>query len=348
MVGIVGWGAYVPRYRIRVDEIASVWGEEGWRVRSGLGVEEKAVPGTDEDAATMAVEASRIALSRAGISATEIGSVYVGSESHPYAVKPTATVVAQAIGAPNAVMCADLEFACKAGTAGIQCCMGLVKSRMIRYGLAIGTDTAQGRPGDALEYTAASGAAAYIIGDKKEEVVAEIEETVSFTTDTPDFWRRQHAEFPQHGGRFTGTPAYFRHVISATQMLFEKTGTLAKDYDYVIFHQPNGKFPREAARKLGIEEKKLEVGLLSPKIGNTYSAASLMGLANVLDRAKPSETILLTSFGSGAGSDAFSIRVTERIEEARKRGCPLSKFLESVEYISYGKYVKQRSKLNLI
>ncbi len=345
MVGIVGWGAYVPRYRIKVEEIAAVWGEEAGRIRNGLGIEEKAVPGTDEDSATMAVEAARIALVRAGIAGNELGACYVGSESHPYAVKPTATVVSQAIDAGHNLMAADFEFACKAGTAAMQCCMGLVKSKMINYGLAIGSDTAQGRPGDALEYSAAAGAAAYIIGEKKSDVVAEIEETVSFTSDTPDFWRRQHAEFPQHGGRFTGTPAYFRHVMSATRMLFEKTSTLARDYDYFVFHQPNGKFPREAAKQLGIEEKKLELGLLTPKIGNTYSAASPIGLANVLDHAKAGERILVTSFGSGAGSDSFAIKVTDKIEKARKNGKKLSEFFVNLEYLSYGKYVKHRRKL---
>ena len=83
---------------------------------------------------------------------------------------------------------ADLEFACKAGTAGIQICMGLVDSGNIEYGLAIGADTAQGAPGDALEYTASAGGAAYLIGS--ENTLADFEGTYSFTT-TLDFYRRK-------------------------------------------------------------------------------------------------------------------------------------------------------------
>ena len=107
-------------------------------------------------------------------------------------------------------MAADLEFACKAGTAGMQMVMGLVDSGMIKYGMAIGSDTSQGRPGDALEYTASAGGAAFIIGKEKERSIASIIKTVSFTTDTPDFWRREGANFPTHGGRFTGEPAIFQ------------------------------------------------------------------------------------------------------------------------------------------
>ncbi|VVB59035.1 Hydroxymethylglutaryl-CoA synthase [Candidatus Anstonella stagnisolia] len=344
MVGIVGYGAYVPSFRIKPEEIAKIWGEEGERIKKGLGIQEKSVPALDEDAATMAVEAAKNALKVSGIDAQKIGAVYVGSESHPYAVKPTATMVAEAIGATPNTMAADLEFACKAGSAGIQICMGLVASNMINYGLAIGSDTSQGRPGDALEYTAGAGAAAYLIGREKSQVLAEIEATCSFTTDTPDFWRRQHAEFPTHGGRFTGVPAYFKHVMSATQMLFEKTNTRASDYDYFVFHQPNGKFPLEAAKKLGIDAAKLKQGLMTPVIGNTYSAASLIGLASVLDVAKAGQTILVTSFGSGAGSDSFALRVTDKIEN-RKKGIPLAHYVAQKEYLCYGLYVKHRRKL---
>src|SRR3989344_4740792 len=235
-VGIVGYGAYVPRYRITVDEIARVWNKDGKRVSAGLGVKEKAVAAWDEDSATIAVQSARYAIESSGTNAKDIGAVFVGSESKPYAVKPTATVVAQACGCSESLTAADFEFACKAGTAAVQACMGMVASEMIKIGLAIGTDTAQGRPNDALEFTAGSGGAAFLIGEEKP--LALLNQTYSFTTDTPDFWRRQHAEFPKHAGRFTGEPAYFKQVLSAAKGLMQKVGTSAKDYDYAVFHQP--------------------------------------------------------------------------------------------------------------
>ncbi|VVB56775.1 Hydroxymethylglutaryl-CoA synthase [uncultured archaeon] len=344
--GIVGYGAYVPPYRIKAEEIARVWGEEPERIIKGLGVKEKSVPGLDEDAATLAVEASRNAIGVAGIEPSKIKAVYVGSESHPYAVKPTATMVAEAIGSTPEVMAADLEFACKAGTAGIQIGMGLVASNMAEYVLAVGSDTSQGRPGDALEYTAAAGAAAFIVGRQKEQMVAKLEQTCSFTTDTPDFWRRQHAEFPTHGGRFTGEPAYFRHVMGATQMLFEKTGMKASDFDYFVFHQPNGKFPLEVAKKMEIDVEKVKPGLMTPIIGNTYSGASPIGLCAVLDIAKPGQNICLTSFGSGAGSDSFWLTTTDLLPQNRTRAAHnLAWYVERKKYLDYGLYAKHRRKL---
>lgn len=338
MIGIVSYGTYIPKFRIRVEEIARIWGEDPEAIKNSLGVAEKSVPDLDEDTATMAVEAGREALQRAGIPPEKIGAIFVGSESHPYAVKPTATIVGEALGIGNYYYCADLEFACKAATAGMQLCYAMVKAGMIEYGMSIGSDTAQSRPGDALEYTAAAGASAILIG---RDPIAEIEATVSYTSDTPDFWRRDLQPYPSHGGRFTGAPAYFRHVTSAAKKLMETCGYTEKDFDYAVFHQPNAKFPQRVARMLGFDEKKIADGMLVRAIGNTYSAASLLGLCGILDVAKPEQRILLVSFGSGAGSDAFAIRVTDKIL-SYPRSLRVWDKVKNCVYIDYALYLKHR------
>ncbi len=342
--GIVGYGVYVPKLRITVEEIARTWKKDGKKISAGLGLAEKAVASWDEDSCTIAVEAARRAVETARINAQKIGAIYVGSESKPYAVKPTASIVADAINAGPDLMAADLEFACKAGTAGIQACMGLVASGMIEYGMSIGSDTAQGRPNDALEFTAGSGGAAIIVGAQKEEIIAEILDTYSFTTDTPDFWRRQHAEFPMHAGRFTGEPAYFKHVLSAARGIMKKTELQAKDFDFAVFHQPNGKFPKQAAKLLGFEDEKIRQGLLTPFIGNTYSGATMVGLASILDVAKPGDKILAVSYGSGAGSDAFVLEATKNIENKRAKEAVFEMIKEKT-YVTYAEYAKHRKKI---
>jgi hydroxymethylglutaryl-CoA synthase len=345
MSGIVGYGVYIPSYRIKVEEIAKVWGDDPKAISRGLVVNEKSVPAPDEDTATISVEAARNSLKRAMIDPKKIGAVYVGSESHPYAVKPTATIVAEAIEASPELTAADLEFACKAGTAGMQAAMGLVDSGIVEYGLAIGADTAQGAPGDALEYTASAGGAAYIIG--KENTVADFEGTYSFTTDTPDFYRREGRPYPKHGGRFTGEPAYFKHVLSGAKGLFKKMGTEASDYDHVIFHQPNGKFYIRAARKLGFNEEQYKTGLLTPVIGNTYSGATPLGLAAVLDIAEPGDRVMAVSYGSGAGSDAFSITVNDRIDEVRENAPKVQDLVANKNYVDYAVYAKYKGKIRM-
>ncbi len=344
-VGIVSYGAYIPHFRIKVEEIAKVWGDNANSIIDGLMVYEKSVPDTDEDTITIAVEAARHAVNRGKVDPERIEAVFTGSESHPYAVKPTSTVVAEAIGATPNLTAADFEFACKAGTAAIQACLGLAGSGMIDLGLAIGSDVSQGAPGDALEYTAAAGGVAYIIGRK--ELAAEIELTYSFTTDTPDFWRRDGMAYPEHGGRFTGEPGYFKHVTSAASGLMEKLGTKPSDYNYAVFHQPNGKFPMRVAKMLGFSGDQIKPGLVVSRLGNTYSGSCMMGLAATLDIAKPGERIFVTAFGSGAGSDAFSIKVTDRIEEIRKGAPSVEDLLANPIYINYATYAKHKNKIKL-
>lgn len=344
MIGIVGYGAYIPVFRIKTEDIAKTWGRRGDEIKESLLVEEKAVADKDEDAITMAVEAGKNALLRSQIDVKDVGCLFVGSESHPYVVKPSGTVVAEALDLPKALMLADLEFACKAGTAGIQMCYSFVKAGEVKYGIAIGSDTAQSRPGDALEYTAASGAAAFVIGRNP---LAVIEGFYSYTTDTSDFWRREGREFPSHGGRFTGEPAYFKHVISATRGLMEKLALRVEDFDYAVFHMPNAKFPIRAAKILGFEKEKYLPGLIVTKIGNTYSASSLLGLCGVLDIAAPGQRILLTSYGSGAGSDSFSIIVTDEILQRRELAKKTGWYVNRKEYIDYGTYVRLRGKLRV-
>ncbi len=347
MIGIIGYGAYVPRYRITVEEIAKVWGQDPEAIKSSIQLEEKSVPSPDQDMTTIAVEAARYALRRAGINPAEIGCVYVGSESKPYAVKPSSVIIAEAIGATPEVHSADFEFACKGGSECIFVAYGLVKAGLVKYGLGIGSDTSQGAPGDALEFTAAAGGAAYLMGTDADKIVAEVEETYSFATDTADFWRREGQYYPRHGGRFTGEPAYFKHVTGAATGIMKKTGLKPSDFKYAVFHMPNASFPLRAAKKLGFTMEQMAPGLVVKKIGNCYSGSSPLGVAAVLDIAEEGDRILWVSFGSGAGSDAFVLRATKRLKEVQGLAPTFAEMTARKRYLDYGTYAKFRNKIRM-
>jgi hydroxymethylglutaryl-CoA synthase len=330
----------VPRYRLPASEVARVWTDgEG-----GLPIKEKAVAGIDEDVATMSIEAARNSMARAGIDPAQLRAVWVGSESHPYAVKPTSTIVAEAIGAVPNVQAADWQFACKAGTEAMVAAIGFVGSGMAPYAMAIGMDIAQGRPGDALEYTAGAGGAAFVLG-RAEESLARINAAYSYVTDTPDFWRRAHQRYPEHGQRFTGEPAYFTHITEAGKALMSAMGAKAADYRYGVFHQPNTKFPQRVAGMLGFKQEQIAAGLLVPVIGNTYAGAAIIGLTAILDVAQPGDRILMVSFGSGAGSDAFDIEVTDQLLERREMAPSTQAYIDRRTEIDYATYSRMRGKL---
>ncbi len=343
-VGIVGYGSYIPRNRVKLETIAEVWGASAPHMKKGLMLYEKSVPGPDQDVITMSVEAARNSLKRCVVDPEKIGAIYIGSESHPYAVKPSGTTVAEAINATPDIHCADYEFACKAGSEAMFVTSQLIKAGAMEYALAIGADTSQGQPGDALEYSASAGAAAFIFG--KDNLLAVMKETNTFMTDTPDFWRREHAFYPKHAGRFTGEPAFFRTVMGCATGLLEKSGMKPEDFTYAVFHQPNGKFPMRAGKALGFTQEQLETGWLVPWLGNTYSGASPIGLTAILDVCKPGDKIFMVSYGSGAGSDGFIFEVTDRITDAQKKAVFTRTMLdENKRYLSYGQYAKFRGKI---
>lgn len=91
----------------------------------------------------------------------------------------------------------------------------------------------------------------------KRNTIANILDFTSYSSDTPDFWRKDIEKFPSHAGRFTGGPAYFHHVCSASELMLKKAKMKPCDFDYAVFHMPNAKFPKEAAKRLGFSVRQL-------------------------------------------------------------------------------------------
>lgn len=346
VVGILGIGAYVPHLRIKSEEIAKVWGESP---RFKL---EKTVPLLIDDSAVMAGVAAENALLHAGIDGEMVEACYSGSESKPYDVKPTSTIVLDLVGAKKTANATDFEFACKPGTQAMRTVAAEAWANILKVGLAIGTDIAQSKPGDQLEYTSGAGSVAVVMGrGGEEELVAKLLTYQESNTGRPrpaiassvknigDFFRRARAPYPEHAGRYTGEPAYFDLIETATEDLLGKLGMVPEDFDHVVFHQPNPKFPLVAAKKLGFKREQVEKGLVVQHIGNTYSASTMMGLKNVLDSAEPGMRVLITSFGSGAGSDSMAFEVCEGVELKRERNISLAGMIEDKEYIDYGRYL---------
>ena len=129
--------------------------------------------------------------------------------------------------------------------------------------------------------------------------------------------------------------------------MLESLGTTAKDYQWAVFHQPNTKFPQRAASLLGFSEEQIKPGLLSTVIGNTYAGAAIIGLTAILDVAKPGDRILMVSFGSGAGSDAFDITVTPELLVRRDRALKTQDYIARRTEIDYAVYARMRGKITM-
>jgi hydroxymethylglutaryl-CoA synthase len=339
--GIVGYGAYIPKYRIKN-------GDGGV-----LGVKERTLPFVDEDTTTFAVEAGKRALIHAGLRSEYVKKCFVGTESPPYAVKPVMATLCQVLELGEKHWDGlffggvDTQFACKAATDLYIDAAALVSYAAFggEYVMVVGADNSQAAPGDALDYTVGAGAAAVIFG--RRDVIATLDHYVAYTSDTPDFYRREGERYPRHGGRFTGEPAYYKHVVTALKAILDKSGLKPEEFEYLVCHSPNAVFPLRAAQEAGFSEMQLSVGLVVEKIGNLYSGSCPTGLAAVLDVAEPGDKILLCAYGSGAGSDAYIFTVTDNIHSKRERVIPLREQIDSPhrEYVDYAFYRRMKEKM---
>lgn len=337
MTGIVSYGFYLPAYRIRVADLAAVWGKNPAEITGSLGISEKTVSGVDEDSVTMGFESAALALKKAGVKPEDIGVLFFGSETPPYAVNPSSTILGEFLGLQGTYLASDLQFACKAGTGGMMAAAGLIASGFSKYALVTASDKATGRPHDALEYTAASGSVSFILG--KNDLMLEIIDMQSFSSDTPDFWRREGIRYPSHGGRFTGKPSYFRHIGENTRLILKKNHLRPDRFAHAVFHMPNGKFPRQIAAGIGFTPDQIKHSLVVDYLGNSYTASALMGLASVLEVAQPGELVFFASYGSGAGSDAFIFRVTKKINERRLAFREVAAQKKYIDYATYLRYM---------
>ena len=339
--GIVGYGAYIPKYRIKNEEDGI------------LGVKERSLPFSDEDTTTFAIEAGKRALIHAALKSNYIKKVHVGTESPTYAVKPIIATVIQTLELGEEFEDGfysggvDTQFACKAATDMFIDACALVNYPTFggEYVMIIGSDNSQAAPGDALDLTVGAGASAYIFG--RRDVIATLDHYLSYTSDTPDFYRREGEKYPRHGGRFTGEPAYFKHILTAMKTCMERANLTPKDFNYVICHSPNGLFPQRAALEVGFSKSQVEPSLIVQKIGNLYSGSCPTSLAAVLDIAEPGDKILMTTYGSGAGSDAYIFTVTPKILEKRERMIPVKQQIDSPyrEYVDYNFYRKMKDRV---
>jgi hydroxymethylglutaryl-CoA synthase len=336
--GIVGYGLYLPKYRIK---------NEG---RGVLGVTERSLPFADEDTTTFAVEAGKRALIHAALDNTYVTKCFVGTESPTYAVKPIMATVAQALDLGEKFEDGyfsggvDSQFACKAATDLFVDAAALVNYPTFggEHVMVIGSDNSQAAPGDPLDYTVGAGAAAFIFG--RRDVIATLDHYLSYTSDTPDFYRREGEKYPRHGGRFTGQPAYYKHVLTVIRTLLKRSGHSPEDINYIICHGPNASFPQRAAMQAGFTKEQIDPGLTVAKIGNLYSGSCPAALAAVLDISEPGDKILMAAYGSGAGSDGYIFTVTDKILEKRDRRVLVQNQVENPhrEYVDYVFYRKMK------
>ena len=334
--GIVGYGVYIPKYRLKREDIAKIWG--------GRGKGENAVLNENENVITMAVEASANALNHAGLkNPGEIDAIYLGTDSGPNIEHSSIGVIAQTLGVKQDIDVMDFTSSPRASIAALKACMDAVEAGRIKYGIVIASDYRAASPGSNMELSFGGGAAAFIIGGK--DALISIDKVHSHSSNFRDNWRSQTDTYVKdYEPRFTRQYGYTNHILNSAEGLLKKTGQAIEDFQHVVLQQPDARLPKGVAKKLKITPDQMKLGSIFQDIGDTGAACLFIGLSSIFDNAAPGENILAVSYGSGT-SDALCLSINESIEKAKSRSISYASYLSNKSYMDYPRYLKGKGAL---
>lgn len=325
MTGIVSYGEWIPFLRLPVERIWDVWKNTSIaKITDKYKLTERTVLQPNEDSNTMAVAAASRAISAMGGEVKNIDAAFLGTCTNPYDTRASVTVMQEALGLKKQIISSDLQFGGKSGTTAMQIGLALIQSGMARQVLAVGSDTINRHtaPGFLHEYAASAGAVAMVLGSEK--VIAEIKGTASWSSEVTDFFRIEGDRYIQDNG-VGGQPypefeiGMMAHVKGASEALLTQLGCKPEDFQYAIFQQPYGNISYIVGERLGFTEAQVAPGVVSNRIGDCGSASAMIGLAQVLDHAKPGDKIFFSAYGFGAGADAFVLEVTDEIRNYKPK-----------------------------
>jgi 3-hydroxy-3-methylglutaryl CoA synthase/uncharacterized OB-fold protein len=289
--GLLAYGAYLPRHRLQLAELGAALG-----VAAGPGA--RVIACYDEDSTTMGVEAARRAL----CNGAQPESIFFATTAPAYVDKTNATAIHAALDLGHRGFAVDLAGSVRGS-------VGVLRSAAASGGLAVLSDIRTGRPGSADERGGGDAAAAFLFGDDGRLPIAELVANASATAEFLDRWRLPGEYASRVGEERFGLERYLPLIRDAGARALGVAGL--EQADHVVVSSPHARAAATAA--------KLFTGRLAaqpPATGYAGAADPGVQLAAVLDRAGPSETILVLMAADGC--DALVLRTTDQIEHARQ------------------------------
>lgn len=290
MRGISAAGVYVPRYRLRTDEL-----EEAWGVSHAVGIDRKAVPAADEDALTMAITASERALDDAAIDPSTISLVVTATTTPPLDESDLTSRLIRALGLPAEIRTATSTQHTAAGAEAIARALDADGPALVAV-----SDCPEGEPAEG-DHPLGAGAAAFIVDD---DPAVELRDMT---------WRADEApgiRFRQRGDRKTESldiTTYGRNTIR--DAVGHTVGSLDIDLESVAaaaIYQPDGKLPYRASRDLPIDNQAVQAGTVVDRIGDAGAATVPIGLLFALADADTADLSVAAFFGGGGTASALA------------------------------------------
>lgn len=330
MAQLLGYGIYVPRYRVALSQIDAAWGRP-----EGRG--EKAVVPPDEDVLTLSVKAATSALRQANVEGERLEAIYTASTSADYMEGALAAQVAHHLGAVGNVVVGDFGLSTRSVTTAIRACSDALAAGFAEYGLVVAGEKLVAEPGSSYERSYSGGAGALLFSfSQEQEGFAEV---VGFASQTSGFVGRSRREGHSHGlvdERFV-MQQFLAHTQQAVECLLKATGVALEEFAHVVVQAPEGRWAARAMKKLGMPTEKLVSTF--PQLGYAGCASLLIDLAQALEKAAPDEWILVVSYGPG-GSDALALQVIQPPPKAN-----VEAQIQRKELVSYPVYLRYQGLL---
>ena len=331
MAGIVSYGAYVPRYRLKRMTIFQAM---GWINPANimLAQGEKAVANCDEDSATMAAAAGIDCLS--GLERSKVDGLFFASTTMPYLERQNAGIIAGALNLRDDVRSADFSGSLKAGTTALISAVEGVAAKNVKQVLVCAADCRLGKMGSPQEMVFGDAGAAFLVGD--EGVIAEFRGSHSLTFDFVDHYRGSKSTFDrQWEDRWIRDLGFEEFIPQVVDGLLKKYRVKMDDFAKVVFQCSYDAARRSLSKVLKLDPARIQ-DPLQASIGETGTAHSLVMLVKALEEAKPGDKLLVVSFGSGC--EALYFEVTENIGKMKGKIGVQGHLANRAEMNSYQKY----------
>ena len=297
MASIIGYGSYVPYWRLQRKAIGGALGGRG-----GSGT--RAVASYDEDTTSMAVEAARPIIGPE----TTVDSVIFATTAPAYLDKTNANAIHAALALPASTFASDAIGSVRSTAAAFRAAAANSESTLVAI-----ADQRIGLPNSADERDGGDGAAAFLFGPG--DGIAEIIGTASSSVELLDRWRIPGDIASRTWEERFAEPVFVSAATDAFADALKKANVTPDEIDKLIVTGVHTRAAKTARKALGIRPEAVVPDLVDV-IGNTGAAHPGILLAGVLDEATPGQVIGLVVLGDGA--DAFVLRVREGITSARQ------------------------------
>ena len=328
-LGILSYGAYLPRLRLQRKSIAAAntWFAPGLR---GLAKGERAMANWDEDSITMAVEAARDCL--AGRDRSAIRQLMLASTTHPYDDRQNAGIVANALNLPSALAVLDVTGSQRAGTSALATGLASANGGEI---LVAASEHRRAKAASPQEMHYGDGAAALLVG--KGKPVARLLAAHSETVDFVDHFRGADAEHDYAWEeRWIRDEGYLKIVPRALEAVLKASGAKPESVTHFCMPCTLSRVAPAVAKRADIAETAVR-DTLAGVCGDTGAAHPLVMLVQALQDAKPGDRVLVASFGQGC--DALLFEVTDAVAQLAARGGVTGALARRKEESNYSKFL---------